>query len=74
MSVQLSPVLKSSGIEVLEADTFKLHCFQTKTGIKLIVITDPRCTDMNVFLKKLYELYADYALKNPFYENEMPIK
>ena len=30
---QLSPELKSSGIEVLEADTFKLHCFQTLTGI-----------------------------------------
>lgn len=29
---QLSPEPKSSGIEVLEADTFKLHCFQTLTG------------------------------------------
>lgn len=30
---QLSPEVKSSGIEILEADTFKLHCFQTLTGI-----------------------------------------
>lgn len=29
---QLSPEPKSSGIEILEADTFKLHCFQTLTG------------------------------------------
>jgi Transport protein particle (TRAPP) complex subunit len=29
---QLSPEPKSSGIEVLEADTFKLHCYQTLTG------------------------------------------
>lgn len=29
---QLSPEPKSSGIEVLEADTFKLYCFQTLTG------------------------------------------
>lgn len=29
---QLSPEPKSSGIEVLEADTFTLHCFQTLTG------------------------------------------
>lgn len=29
---QLSPEVKSSGIEILEADTFKLHCFQTLTG------------------------------------------
>ena len=29
---QLSPEPKSSGIEILESDTFKLHCFQTLTG------------------------------------------
>ena len=29
---QMSPEPKSSGIEILEADTFKLHCFQTLTG------------------------------------------
>lgn len=31
---QMSPEPKSSGIEILEADTFKLHCFQTLTGKK----------------------------------------
>jgi hypothetical protein len=30
---QLSPEPRCSGIEVLEADTFKLYCFQTLTGI-----------------------------------------
>ena len=35
---QLSPELKSSGIEVLEADTFKLHCFQTLTGIYITLV------------------------------------
>jgi hypothetical protein len=30
---QLSPEPRCSGIEVLEADTFKLHCFQTLTGM-----------------------------------------
>lgn len=29
---QLSPEIGSSGIEMLETDTFKLHCFQTLTG------------------------------------------
>jgi len=32
IAIQLSPEPKTSGIEVLEADTFKLHCFQTLTG------------------------------------------
>lgn len=30
---QLSPEVGSSGIEMLETDVFKLHCFQTLTGL-----------------------------------------
>ena len=32
ISVKLSPEKQSSGIQYLEADSFKLHCFQTVTG------------------------------------------
>lgn len=35
---QLSPEPKCSGIEVLEADTFKLHCFQTLTGKNIFLL------------------------------------
>lgn len=71
---QLSPEPKSSGIEVLEADTFKLHCFQTLTGVKMMVVADPTQAGMDILLKRIYELYSDYALKNPFYSLEMPIR
>lgn len=33
ISVKLSPVKQSSGIQCLEADSFKLYCFQTITGM-----------------------------------------
>ncbi|KAI4462748.1 trafficking protein particle complex subunit [Holotrichia oblita] len=74
LASQLSPEPKSSGIEVLEADTFKLHCFQTLTGVKMIIIADPPQAGMDILLRKIYELYSDYALKNPFYSLEMPIR
>lgn len=28
----------------------------------------------DVVLKRIYEIYSDYALKNPFYSLEMPIR
>ena len=34
IAANLAPV-QSAGIEVLESDTFKLHCFQTATGQSL---------------------------------------
>lgn len=33
----LTPVGPRTGIETLEADTFRLECFQTPTGIKFLV-------------------------------------
>jgi len=38
--------------------------------------TDLKVTDdkADLFLKKCYEIYSDYALKNPFYSLEMPIR
>lgn len=74
IAVQLSPEPKSSGIEILEADTFKLHCFQTLTGVKFMVVAEPIQTGIDALLKKIYELYSDFALKNPFYSLEQPLR
>ena len=64
----------SSGIRELETDTFKLHCNQTLTGVKFVVVTDRNQQGVDQLLDKIYELYSDYALKNPFYSLEMPIR
>ena len=31
-------------------------------------------SQLQVVLRKVYELYGDYVLKNPFYELEQPIQ
>ena len=66
----------SSGIEVLETENFRLNCFQTLTGVKFLVISDfsHSSASKEIFLRKLYEIYTDYALKNPFYSLDMPIR
>lgn len=71
---QLSPEPHASGIQSLETDTFKLHCHQTMTGVKFVIIADPKQANVDVILKKLYEVYSDFALKNPFYSLDMPIR
>lgn len=73
ISSQLAPVT-SSGIEAVDTDSFALQCFQTPTGIKFIVSARPGARRLDEFLRKIYELYADYVLKNPFYETDQPIR
>ncbi|KAJ5075641.1 trafficking protein particle complex subunit 4 [Anaeramoeba ignava] len=73
MATTISPVQNSSGIQVLEANNFTLHCLLTVTGTKFFVITDPSHPDPQALLQQIYELYCDDILKNPFYDLEQPI-
>ena len=67
--------MKSSGIECIETNNFRLNCFQTMTGVKFLIVSDLTVpANKDLLLKKIYELYTDYALKNPFYSLDMPIR
>lgn len=37
-------------------------------------MADPRQSGIDTLLRKIYEIYSDFALKNPFYSLEMPIR
>ena len=62
ISKQLAPV-KSGGIVTVEAPTFVLHCFESPTGVKFFVTAKPKTPDVAVFLRRVYEMYADFVLK-----------
>ena len=52
ISSQLSPVPGCKGIELLEAETFDLHNFQTPTGIKFFAVAECRSQGVDRFLKR----------------------
>ncbi|CAJ1901659.1 unnamed protein product [Cylindrotheca closterium] len=62
------------GIEEIQADGLVLRCLQTRTGIKFVVTAEPGTSDIDQVLREIYILYTDCALKDPFYELEMPIR
>lgn len=64
----------TTGIESLESSFFRLTCFQTVTGVKFLLFTSPEQPNTEVVVKRCYELYADYVMKDPFYKLEMPIR
>lgn len=92
---KISPVHNSSGIEMLETDTFKLYCFQTLTGnvfyascfytatsdtfprssgTKFLLVTSPQQMNVDPYMKRIYDIYSDFVMKNPFHTPEMPIR
>ncbi|XP_003388300.1 PREDICTED: trafficking protein particle complex subunit 4-like [Amphimedon queenslandica] len=74
ISVRLSPEEGSKGIQCLEAQHYNINCTQTRTGVKFIVVAGKSQPKVPELLRKIYELYSDYVLKNPFYSLDMPIK
>ena len=62
------------GIETIEAGGLVLCCLQTRTGVKFVITAEPSTPDLDLILREIYVLYSDCALKDPFYELEMPIR
>jgi hypothetical protein len=58
----------------METENFRLQCFQTLTGTKFLLFTEPMQPNVDDIVKKIYELYADFVMKNPFYQTEMPVR
>jgi len=44
------------------------------TGIKFILISDPLQSGTDHILRRVYEAYADFVMKNPFHNPDMPIR
>ena len=53
---------------------FSLRCLQSLSGIKFFCTAAPGTQGIPGFLRAVHELYADWVLKDPFYELDMPIR
>lgn len=56
-------MLGCTGIELLKADTFDLHCFQTLTGTKMIMVVEPGTPDVDILLKDTYVCVVSLVLQ-----------
>ncbi|KAM0683882.1 hypothetical protein MDAP_000619 [Mitosporidium daphniae] len=75
--VSLGPFV-GFGITTINGREFNLHCRQTVTGLKFLLIShsEEPIDDLRLelFFNRLYSSYANCILKNPFYTLDMPIK
>ncbi|KAG0591083.1 hypothetical protein KC19_1G148100 [Ceratodon purpureus] len=56
-------------------NTYKLSFMESPSGIKLILVTDPRMGDLREALRFIYNnIYVEYVVKNPLYTLGQPFK
>ncbi|KAJ3220377.1 hypothetical protein HDU67_000044 [Dinochytrium kinnereticum] len=73
---KISPVPGSSGFEVSKRprNLKPQLMIDFHAGTKFLLITDPSQQSVDGYMRRIYEIYADYVMKNPFYTPEMPIR
>ncbi|KAK7034078.1 hypothetical protein VNI00_012509 [Paramarasmius palmivorus] len=72
---RLSPIPgSSSGAQVIEGETFKMNILLTLTGTKFVLLSSLTETTADVILQRVYDIYSDAVMKNPFHTPEMPIR
>lgn len=74
LTSKISPTGESSGLSVMETSKHAIYCFQTLSGIKFLLFTDIGQFQPDSIMNKVYQLFADYVMKNPFYQLDMPIR
>ncbi|KAJ7559875.1 hypothetical protein O6H91_04G106400 [Diphasiastrum complanatum] len=56
-------------------NTYKLSLMETPSGIKLVLVTDPKMGDLRSALKYIYNnIYVEYVVKNPLYIPGQPFR
>eukprot|EP00897_Mesotaenium_endlicherianum_P005764 jgi/Mesen1/5215/ME000258S04309 len=56
-------------------NTYKLTYMETPSGMKLILVSDPKSADMREPLRYIYNnLYVEYVVKNPLYTPGEPFR
>nr|XP_043612190.1 trafficking protein particle complex subunit 1 [Erigeron canadensis]XP_043612197.1 trafficking protein particle complex subunit 1 [Erigeron canadensis]XP_043612205.1 trafficking protein particle complex subunit 1 [Erigeron canadensis]XP_043612210.1 trafficking protein particle complex subunit 1 [Erigeron canadensis] len=55
-------------------NTYKLSFMESPSGIKIILVTHPKTSDLRESLKYIYNLYVEYVVKNPLYSPGSPIR
>ncbi|CAH8868823.1 unnamed protein product [Trichobilharzia szidati] len=73
ISDKKTPRVWNSGIQTLETECCRVHCLETHTGVKFLLVTDVKLPMASrEALRRVYEAYTDFVLKNPFYAPNQP--
>jgi len=71
---RLSPTDMKEGFLNFTTSKYKLHFFETPSGLKFIMNTDLNVGNMKDVLQQIFSsIYVEYVVKNPLCELDQPV-
>lgn len=64
---QLGPP-KTQAFLAYSTPQYKLHSFETISGYRFVITTDPSVPDQQDCLRQIYEMFVEHVIKNPLYQ------
>lgn len=71
------PQLPGQGcsFHAFRTNTYKLSLLETPSGLKIVLVTDPKMGDLREVLRHIYsDIYVEYVVKNPLYTPGQPFR
>lgn len=67
--IKTSPTGKTPEYFAYTTNVYKMHCFETASGKRFILVTDPSVGDLKEELRKIYStIFVEYVIKNPLFK------
>ncbi|KAK6167226.1 hypothetical protein SNE40_021310 [Patella caerulea] len=71
---RISPTDVKEGFMTYKTSKYRLHFFETLSGLKFIMNTDLNVGNIRDILQQIYStIYVEYVIKNPIIELDKPI-
>ncbi|XP_030043763.1 trafficking protein particle complex subunit 1 [Microcaecilia unicolor] len=72
---KMSPVDMKDGFLSFQTSKYKLHYYETPTGLKIVMNTDLGVNNMRETLHQIYSsIFVEYVVKNPLCSLNQPIQ
>jgi hypothetical protein len=70
----INPIFRADTFDYYKTNTYKLHYFESGSGIRFVITSDPHVPSLQKELWKIYnDFYVEYVIKNPLYQLGDPI-
>eukprot|EP00288_Rhodomonas_lens_P018014 CAMPEP_0177700496 /NCGR_PEP_ID=MMETSP0484_2-20121128/6124_1 /TAXON_ID=354590 /ORGANISM="Rhodomonas lens, Strain RHODO" /LENGTH=134 /DNA_ID=CAMNT_0019211697 /DNA_START=69 /DNA_END=470 /DNA_ORIENTATION=- len=64
----------ADALHCYSTSSYKLHYFETPTGLRFILLTDPGVPSLRECLRQVYShIFVEYVVKNPLQPMDQPI-
>eukprot|EP00245_Coleochaete_scutata_P013761 TRINITY_DN5701_c0_g1_i1.p1 TRINITY_DN5701_c0_g1~~TRINITY_DN5701_c0_g1_i1.p1 ORF type:complete len:146 (+),score=10.34 TRINITY_DN5701_c0_g1_i1:99-536(+) len=72
-----APLVQGQGCSFhsFKTNTYRLSFMETQSGIKLVLVSDPKMPDLRETLRYIFlNIYVEYVVKNPLYVPGQPFR